>query len=93
MMRNPVPALCFVAMFLNVAKMSKSQKPEGLTPFGRKEASPIRATQMRIASPAKSSTRCVWKRFTSAQPATTVTATAIQGRSADMRFSDVWSWD
>ena len=31
--RKPVPALCLVAMLFKVAKMSKSQKPEGFTPF------------------------------------------------------------
>ena len=57
MMRKPVPALCFVAMLLSVAKMSKSQKPEGFTPFGRK-STPASATQMRMTRPEKR--RTMW---------------------------------
>ena len=59
MMMKPMPLACFVAMFLSAEKMSKNQKPDGLTPLGRKLASLMSATQMRMTKPAKKSTMWV----------------------------------
>ena len=81
-----MPELCLVAIDFKVAKISKSQNPDGLTPFGRKPT-PAKATHMRIAKPANNSTICVCTRLISAQPAITVTITAIRGNTEDILLS------